>query len=212
MNLEFITPLLFGIGICLINMNKKRLSAILGLKGILAIASLTSIAVALVFYSASVTVTPTQQFTIGASSDSWSIYVNEVDQLRYLPGADAEPTFSDVDTDTYAFKVVTDADKVCAVEIVLDSAMDNGKFSKFDITVDAWDGDSWETATLYNAAMGSTTVTDIDGLTTTAGYVHQTVSTTTYYMVTVTYSYDLVDTNTDVTATFEYTPLPADSF
>ena len=193
-------------------MNKKRLSAILGLKGILAIASLTSIAVALVFYSASVTVTPTQQFTIGSSSDSWSIYVNEVDQLRYLPGADVEPTFSDVDTDTYAFKIVTDADKVCAVEIVLDSAVDNGKFSKFDITVDAWDGDSWETATLYNAATGSTTVTDIDGLTTTAGYIHQAVSTTAYYLVTVTYSYDLVDTNTDVTATFNYTPLPASAF
>ena len=193
-------------------MNKKRLSAILGLKGMLAIASLTSIAVALVIYSAAVTVTPTQQFTIGASSDSWTIYVNEVDQLRYLPGAASEPAFSDVDTDTYAFKVVTDADKVCAVEIVLDSAMDTGKFSNFDITVDAWDGDSWETATLYNAATGSTTVTDIDGLTTTAGYIHQAAGATDYYLVTVTYSYDMVDTNTDVTATFNYTPLPADSF
>ena len=193
-------------------MNKKRLSAILGLKGMLAIASLTSIAVALVIYSSAVTVTPTQQFTIGASSDSWTIYVNEVDQIRYLPGADAEPTFSDVDTDTYAFKVVTDAYKVCAVEIVLDSAMDNGKFSNFDITVDAWDGDSWETATLYNAATGSTTVTDINGLFTTAGYIHQDAGVTVYYMVTVTYSYDLVDTSSDVTATFNYTPLPADSF
>ena len=193
-------------------MNKKRISAILGLKGILAISSLATIAVALVIYSAAVTVTPTQQFTIGASSDSWTIYVNEVDQPRYLPGANSEPAFSDADTGTYAFKVVTDATKVCAVEIVLNSAMDTGKFSKFDITVDAWDGDSWETATLYNAATGSTTVTDIDGLTTTAGYIHQAVSTEAHYMVTVTYSYNLVDTNTDVTATFDYTPLPADAF
>lgn len=193
-------------------MIKKRITAILGLKGILALASMTTIALALVVYTASVTVTPTQQFTIGASSDSWTIYVNEVNQVRYLPGADSEPTFDSGDTDTYAFKVVTDADKVCAVKIELTSAMDNAKFSNFDIIVDYWDGDSWEPTTLYNAATGSTTVTDIDGLTTTAGYVHQAVSTTTYYMVTVTYSYDLVDTNTDVTATFQYTPLPADAF
>ena len=193
-------------------MNKKRLSAILGLKGILALSSLVTIAVALVIYSAAVTVTPTQQFTIGSTSDSWTIYVNEVNQARYLPDADTEPTFNAGDTDTYAFRVVTDAYKVCAVQIELTSAMDNTKFSNFDITVDYWDGDSWEAATLYNAATGSTTVTDIDGLTTTAGYVHQAVSEDTYYMVTVTYSYDLVDTNTDVTATFQYTPLPADAF
>ena len=193
-------------------MIKKRITAILGLKGILAIASMTTIALALVVYTASVTVTPTQQFTIGASSDSWTIYVNEVNQVRYLPGADSEPTFDSGDTNTYAFSVVTDADKVCAVQIELTSAMDNAKFSNFDITVDYWDGDSWEPTTLYNAATGSTTVSDIDGLTTTAGYVHQAVSTETYYMVTVTYSYDLVDTNTDVTATFQYTPLPADAF
>ena len=193
-------------------MNKKRISALLGLKGILALSSLATIALALVAYSAAVTITPTQQFTIGKTSDSWTIYVNEVNQVRYLPGADSQPTFSDVDTNTYAFKVVTDADKVCAVQIELTSAMDNAKFSNFDITVDYYDGDSWETATLYNAATGSTTVTDIDGLTTTAGYIHQAIGATTYYLVTTTYSYDLVDTTSDVTATFQYTPLPADAF
>jgi len=193
-------------------MNKKRLSAILGLKGILALSSLATIAVALVIYSAAVTVTPTQQFTIGSTSDSWTIYVNEVNQARYLPGADTEPTFNSGDTDTYAFRVVTDADKVCATKIELTSAMDNTKFSNFDVTVDYWTGAAWASATLYDAPTGSTTVTDIDGLTTTAGYIHQAVSTDTYYLVTATYSYDLVDTNTDVTATFQYTPLPADAF
>ncbi len=193
-------------------MNKKRLSAILGLKGILALATLSTIAVALVVYTASVTVTPTQQFTIGASSDSWTIYVNEVNQVRYLPGADSEPTFNSGDTSTYAFKVVTDANKVSAAKIELTSAMDNAKFSNFDITVDYWTGAAWASATLYDAATGSTTITEIDGLTTTAGYIHQAVSTTTYYLVKVTYSYDLVDTSSDVTATFQYTPLPADAF
>ena len=193
-------------------MSKKRISALLGLKGILSLSALATIALALVAYSAAVTVTPTQQFTIGKTSDSWTIYVNEVNQVRYLPGADSQPTFSDVDTNTYAFKVVTDADKVCAVQIELTSVMDNAKFSNFDITVDYWDSDSWETATLYNAATGSTTVTDIDGLTTTAGYIHQAIGATTYYLVTTTYSYDLVDTTSDVTATFQYTPLPADAF
>ena len=68
-------------------MNKiKKIGALLGIKGVLAIASLATIAVALVVYTASVTITPTLQFTIGASSDSWTVYINEVDEVRYLPG------------------------------------------------------------------------------------------------------------------------------
>ena len=190
----------------------SRIGALLGLKGILALAFLTSIGFALVTYQSAVTITPTQQFTIGASSDSWTVYVNEVNQVRYLPGADTVLTFDSGNTSTYAFRVVTDADKVCAVQIELTTAMDNTKFTNFDITVNYWDGDSWEIATVYNSATGSTTVTDIDGLTTTAGYIHQAVSTSTYYLVKVTYSYDLVDTTDVITADFLYTPLPQDSF
>jgi hypothetical protein len=191
-------------------MNKiKKIGAILGIKGVLSIVSLTTIALALVVYTASVTMTPTQQFTIGASSDSWTVYINDVNEVRYLPGANSEPTFDSGDTGTYAFRVATDANKGCAVKIELTSAIDSGKFSNFDITVSYWTGAAWASANLYDAATGSTTITEIDGLSAgAAGYIHQAASTTIYYLVIVTYSYDQVDTTTQVIATFQYTPLP----
>jgi hypothetical protein len=195
-------------------MNKvKKIGAILGIKGVLSVASLMTIALALVVYSAAVTITPTLQFTIGASSDSWTVYINEVNEVRYLPGGDSEPTFDSGDTSTYAFRVVTDASKVCAVKIELTSAMDSSRFSNFDITVNYWTGAAWASATLYDSNTGSTTITEIDGLSAgDAGYLHQTASADVYYLVEVTYSYDLVDTTTQVTANFQYTPLAQDDF
>ena len=195
-------------------MNKyKKIGAVLGIKGVLSVASLTTIAIALVVYSAAVTINPTVQFSLGASSDTWTVYVNEVNQVRYLPGTESEPAFDSGDTSTYAFSVVTDANRVCAVKIELTSAIDNTRFSNFDITVSFWTGAAWSAVPLYDAATGSTTITAIDGLTAgDAGYIHQDASTTRYYLVTVTYSYDLVDTTTQVTANFQYTPLPQTSF
>jgi hypothetical protein len=189
-------------------MNKiKKIGAVLGIKGVLAIASLTTIAVALVVYTASVTMAPTMQFTLGASTDSWTVYVNEVNEVRYLPGGDSAP----VDDTTFAFRVVTDADKVCAVQIELSSAMDSALFSNFDITVSHWvSGTGWVSTQLYDSATGGSPISSIDGLTTNPGYVQQAASNDVVYLVEVTYSYDLVDTTTPITATFQYTPLPTD--
>lgn len=191
----------------------RRIGALLGLKGILALTALTTVVVALVTYSGTVTINPTQQFTIGATTDTWSVYVNEVNQVRYLSGGASQPTFNASDIDTYAFKVVTDANKVSAIKIELTSAMNSSKFSNFDITAQYWTGAAWADATLYDAATGSTTKASIDGLTGgDAAYIHQTTSSTTYYLIKVTYSYDLVDETDQVTATFQYTPLPQGSF
>ena len=88
---------------------KRVLIEILGVKVILCIVSLVMVAMALVTYSATVTITTTQQFSIGATSASWTVYVNDVDKVRYLPGGSAEPTLNTGDPSTYAFKVVTDA-------------------------------------------------------------------------------------------------------
>lgn len=190
-------------------MNIRKIGLILGLKGVLAASSLITIAVALVVYSASVTVIPIQQFTIGSSSETWTVYVNEVNQDRYLPGGLSQPIFDSGNPNTYAFRVITDADKNCAVKVELTSAIDNGKFSNFDITVDYWTGITWAPATLYDSATGPTTIAEIDGLTPGAtGYIQQGVSSTTYYLVKVNYSYDLVDDTTQITTTFQYTPLP----
>jgi hypothetical protein len=186
----------------------RKITAVLGIKGLLAAASLTTIALALVVYTASVTMAPTMQFTLGATTASWNVYVNQVNEVRYLPGGNSAP----VDSSTNAFRVTTDANKVCAVQIQLTSAMSSALFSNFDITVSYWvGGTGWVTATLYTTATGSTTMSSIDGLTTNAGYIQQAASADTYYLVKVTYSYDLVDTTTPVTAIFQYTPLPADA-
>ena len=191
----------------------NKLSALIGIKGLLAIALMASIGVALVVYTAQVTVTPTLQYTIGSTTSSWSMYINEVDAVRYLPGAGSKPTFDSGNPNTYAFKVVTDLAKVCAVKIELTSAMNSSKFSKYQITVEYWTGAAWAAETLYAASTGATTKSFINGLTPgDAGYIHQTTSTTRYYLVTVTYSYDLVGETAQVSSTFQYTPMPQDSF
>jgi len=189
-------------------MNKiRKIGGLLGIKGVLAIVSLTTIAMALVVYTASVTMAPTTQFTLGATTSNWNVYVNEFNEVRYLPGGNSPP----VDTSSNAFRVVTDANKACAVQIELTAAMSSALFSNFDITVLYWLGGSgWVSAQLYDSPTGGSTISSIDGLTAGAvGYIQQAASSDIYYVVQVTYSYDLVDTTTPVTATFQYTPLPA---
>lgn len=191
----------------------RKIGAALGLKGILCIVSLTMIALALVAYQANVTINPIQQFNIGAASDSWTVYVNDVDKVRYLPGGFTESAFNASDPNTYAFKVITDANQVCAVKIELTSAVNSSKFSKFQITVKYWNGSAWDNETLYSAPTGSVTKDYINGLTSgDAGYVHQGPSVTKWYLICVLYSYDQTDETTQVDVTFKYTPLPQDSF
>jgi hypothetical protein len=196
----------------------RNLKAILGVKGFLCLASLTAIALALVTYTTPVTITPTAQFTIGATTASWTIYVNNVNETRNLPSAGSPagsqtPVFNESDTSTYAFKVTTDAAQVCAVRIELTAAANSSRFSKFEITAKYWNGSAWADEALYDADTGSTTKPYINGLTSgDAGFIHQGTSTMRYYVIVVTYSYDLVDDTAFITATFQYTPLPRDAF
>ncbi len=190
-----------------------KLFVSLGIKGIVCILCLASVGVALVTYTAQITATPTLQLAQGATTATWTLYVNEVDQVRYMPGGFTEATLDTGDSATYCFRVVTDAQKVCAVKVELTAAMDSEKFSKFDITVRSSTGGAWGAETLYAASTGAGTKAAIDGLTLgDAGYVHQAVSSTVYYEVKVTYSYDLVDDQTPIPITLRLTPLPQDSF
>ena len=197
--------------------NKGRLAKLavsLGIKGIICVICLSSVAFALVTYTSTVTTNPTVQLTQGATTDTWSIYVNEVNQVRYLPGGFSPSTLDTQDPATYAVKVVTDANKVCAVKVELPTAMDPAKFSRFDITIcSSSDGVSWGSETLYAASTGATTKAAVDGLTPgDVGYIHQVISTTKYYEVKVTYSYDLVDNDAQIPMTFKFTPLPQNGF
>ncbi len=194
----------------------KKVSAILGLKGVLCLFSLSIVTLALVSYTATVTITPVNPLTQGATAEDWTIYINDIDEVRYLPGA-GTPAGSTVPStspnggsDTYAFKVDTDAGRSMAVNVTLTSPVNNTKFSKFEISVLFWNASdsSWDDATLYDAPTGGSTKPYIDGLTNDYGYIQQSVSTSRYYLMKVTYSYDLVETTTVVTVSFNYIPLP----
>jgi len=194
-------------------MKLRQLGATLGIKGALCIISMMMIALALMVYTVSLVVTPTAQFTIGSASSSWTVYVNDVNKARYLPGGMAESTFNASNPNSYAFKVVTDANQVCAVRIELTSAVNSSKFSNFNITIEYWNNVAWVPGTLYNAATGSTAKPYINGLTAgDFGYVHQDLSTIRYYLIKVTYSYDKVGETTQVATTFQFTPIPQSSF
>lgn len=193
--------------------NKRRIISLLSIKGIICIVFVIAVGIALVVFTASVTVNPVRQISTGAITASWDIYVNEVNQARYLPGGSSEPALNTGDPSTYASKVVTDSNKVCAVKIELTSAVDSSKFSNFNITVRSSSGGAWSDETLYASASGATTKSYIDGLTPgDSGYIHQTTSTTKYYEMKVTYSYDKVDEIDQLNVVFQYTPLPQDSF
>ena len=193
-------------------LNKGKITKLfvsLGIKGILCLICLASVGFALVTYTNAVTISPTVQLSVGTATASFTIYVNEVNQARYIPGGFSEPTLNTGDTSTYSFKVVTDANKVCAVKVDLTSAIDESKFSNFIITVRSSTGESWGAETLYTASTGETTKASINGLTLDdAAYIHQAVSTTKYYEIQVTYSYDKVSDNTQIPVTFRFTPLP----
>ena len=197
----------------------RYIASVLGLKGILSLICMTTIVVALVTYTAGVTMDPTRQFASGAATANWTIYVNEVDASRYLPGAGVPtgaslPSFDAGNASTYAFRVVTDAAQVCAIKLELTAAVNASRFSRFEITAVKWDGASaWIPETLYTTATGSSTKSAVDGLVGgDAAYIHQPTSTDAYYALHVTYSYDLVDADAQMLVTIQYTPLPADSF
>ena len=113
----------------------KKIQILLIIKGLICLICLASVSFALVTYAHALTVSPTQQLSVGMTTANWTSYVNEVNKIRYMPGGFSEPTLNTGEPSTYAFKVVTNANNVCAVKVELTSTIDVGKFSKFDITV-----------------------------------------------------------------------------
>ena len=197
---------------------RRKLKAALGIKGFLCIASLITIALAFMVYYADVIITPKTLFTMGVASDSWTVYVNDYNETRYLPNNGTAPAGSfppngspGGNPSSYAFYVSTGADKACAVNITMETPADNNTFSSFQITVKQWvRGTGWVNASLYDAATDGSTKDFIRGTNATNdfGYVQQSGIASTYYLMCVTYSYDIVDTISQVTVTFQYTPLP----
>ena len=201
-------------------MKSKKLRAMLGVKGILCIASLTVVALALVSYTARLTITPIPQFTLGATTDDWEVFVNEVDEVRYMPGDPGSPKGSEVpatqppdtgDPNTFAFYVTTDASKKCAVKIELTAPVNStANFTTFEIRVLHWEElpTGWQSEQLYTDETGTTTKDFINGLISgDVGYIIQDVSGELYYLIHVTYTY-VDDATADIFVDFNYTPLP----
>ncbi len=199
------------------NKNKlKKLPRSLIIKGLICLICLASVSFALLTYANALTLSPTTQFNAGTSTASWIIYVNEVNQARYMPGGFSEPTLNTGDTSTYAFKVVTNANNVCAVKVELTSAMDETEFPNFEVTILSSTGQGgWSTEPLYASSTGGTTKAFINGLIQgDAAYIHQGVSTTKYYLIQVTYTYvpSADNSQTHIPASFMFTPFTQASF
>ena len=48
------------------------------------------------------------------------------------------------DASTYAFKLSTDTNKVCAIKVELTTQIDNALYSNFDVTIYKWSGSNGE--------------------------------------------------------------------
>jgi hypothetical protein len=131
-----------------------------------------------------------------------------------MPGGFSEPTLNTGDTSTYAFKVVTNANNVCAVKVELTSAVNPSNFPQFDITVlSSTTGGTWSSEPLYVASTGGATKAFINGfIPGAAAYIHQDTSTTKYYLIQVTCTYVPSADNTQIPATFMFTPFAQASF
>lgn len=174
---------------------------------VLLIAILAAVAaVEVVTYTQTLTLTSYKQLTVTTTSASWTVYINDANKVQYIPGGDSEPTLDTTDPTTYSFSVATDSSKACAVEIDLETTVSTD-FSLFQVTVlsQATSGTDWSPVTLYTTATGTTTASYLDGTTNTPVYLQQAVSTTTYYLVEVTYSY-AGDTATSYTIDLQFTP------
>ncbi len=188
----------------------KKIPASSIIKGLICLICLVSVSFGLVTFTNGLTSPAAPQLTVGVSTASWTVYVNEVNQVRYVPGGFSEPKFSVGDTSTYAFKVVTDAKNSCAVKVELASAIDTSVFSQFDITVlSTTVSGTWSSEPLYIAPTGASTTSYLNGLMPgTAAYIHQGSSTTKYYLVQVIYSYNLAANNIPMPVTFAFTQIP----
>lgn len=184
------------------------------IKILICLICLASVSFGLVTYTNGMTSSPPQQLSVDVSTATWTVYVNEVNQVRYMPGGFSEPTLNTGDASTYAFKVATNENNVCAVKVELTSAVDASKFSQFDITVlSSTAGGTWNSEPLYTAPTGTTTTVSINGLIPgDVAYIHQGASTTKYYLIQVTYSYNQVADNTPMPLTFAFTQIPTAGF
>jgi hypothetical protein len=188
---------------------KRKLPWILTGKSLLAVASISMVALALATYTVTVNISFNAFFTQGATSQSWTM--NTATGTRYLPGDTSDsngfltvaPTLGNLTS--FGFATITG---LGYVKINLGSAESASNFQSFKIFVLTSTGTaSWTNATLFTDTTFTTTLPNgIDGLTgTLTGYLHITATTRAFYAIQVNYVLASAPSGTP-TAVFDYTP------
>ncbi len=185
---------------------KRKLPWILTGKSLLAVGSIAMVALALVTYSATITITFSPFFTLGLNTSAWT--TNTASGSRYLPGNTAVPGTPGpiTATTTFAFSTITGGGYV---QIGTSTAAKTTDFSSFKIFVLVFNSTTWNNATIYTTSAFSTVLSGgVDGTNTaTSGFIHiVSAQPQTYFAIQV--NYVLVGTPADTSANvvFAYTP------
>lgn len=185
---------------------KRKLPWILTGKSLLAVGSIAMVALALVTYTATITITFSPFFTLGQATGAWT--TNTSSGTRYLPGNTVIPgTPGPVTaTTTFAFSTITGGGYV---QIGTSTAAKTTDFSSFKIFVLVFNSTVWNNATMYTSSTFGTVLSGgVDGTSTAnSGFIHiVSAQPQTYFAIQV--NYILVGTPADPSANvvFAYTP------
>lgn len=184
---------------------EKKLAWLLTGKSLLAIASMMTVALALVTYSATLTLTINPFFKVGLNSINWSVTTST--GARYLPnGASIPGTPSDPPTSSFAFRTQTGSGWV---QVGTSTQAKPADFLSFRIFVLTWNSSSWNNATLYvDNTFLVPLVGGIDGTSASSvGYLHvSTGAPLVFYAIQVNYILAPTPADTSTTVVFSYTP------
>lgn len=185
---------------------KRKLPWILTGKAALAVGSIAMVALALVTYTATITITFSPFFTLGQATGAWS--TNTASGTRYLPGNTVIPgTPGPVTaTTTFAFSTITGGGYV---QVGTSTAAKPTDFQSFKIFVLVFNSTVWNNATIYtSSAFTSVLSGGVDGTNTaTSGFIHVVAGQPqTYFAIEVIYILQGTPADTTANVVFAYTP------
>lgn len=189
----------------ILSTRQRRLAWLLTAKTLLAIVGIVTVALGLVTYSATLTLTISPFFKEGLNPISWRMTTSS--GSRYLPGNNTIPgTPTDPPTNSYAFETQTGAGWVKVGTSTQAKVTD---FLSFKIFVLTWNSSSWNNATQYtDTTFLVPLVGGINGTSASSvGYLHISTGTPqVFYAIQVNYVLAPSPADNSTTVTFSYTP------
>lgn len=187
---------------------QRRLAWLLTGKTLLALAGIATVALGLVTYSASLTLTINPFFKEGLNTIGWSMTTST--GARYLPQGASNGSLpgapSDSLTSSFAFRTQNGTGWVRVGTSTQAKLTD---FQSFKIFVLTWNSSSWSNATLYtNNTFLAQLVGGIDGTSSVSvGYLHvSTGAPQVFYAIQVNYILAASPADTSTSVVFSYTP------